>query len=258
MADFSHNNLANNSKFDFLKQVGGWNDDDDNSFIYSDSPYNIAEMSCTYMSELEIAQKFSNYSKPSVLSINIQSLSAKFSDLLSLIKFLQTNNCAPEVICLQEIWRILGNKFFYIDGYHPLEFKCRRENVQGGGAGIYVRKDLCFTKNIELSVFSDLILESIFVNVMFSNKKFTIGSLYRPGTQHLTLSAKDQFSQFCELFSAISDNINSKNKLAYIFGDFNLDCLKHGTCLSLLNYRLLTYYFPMGSCKLSQNLLDVR
>ena len=52
--------------------------------------------------------------------------------------------------------------------------------------------------------------------------------MYRPGTKHPPLSASDQFSQFCDLFSSISDYINRKKLAAYIFGDINLDCLKYG------------------------------
>ena len=46
--------------------------------------------------------------------------------------------------------------------------------------------------------------------------------MYRPGTKHPPLSASDQFSQFCDLFSSISDYINRKKLAAYIFGDINL------------------------------------
>ena len=95
-------------------------------------------ISCSYMCESDIICKYRNSIKPSILSINIQSISAKFADLCSFISSLAANNCSPDIICLQEIWRIPGNEHLIIDGYHPLEFQCRRNNVQGGGVGIYV------------------------------------------------------------------------------------------------------------------------
>ena len=110
-----------------------------------------------------------------------------------------------------------------------MEYQCRRNNVQGGGVGIYVKKIFSYTVNNELSVFVDRILESLFIEVSINSKKICIGSLYRPGSQHPNLSSNEQLSQFCDLFSSIADSINSKNHSTYIFGDTNIDCLKYST-----------------------------
>ena len=188
------------------------------------------------MCENQLIEKLKNHCNPFVLSVNIQSLSSKFNDLKSLISSLLISNCAPDVICLQEIWRIPGSEFFNLDGYHPLEFSSRHSNVQGGGVGIFVNKKLNFSANKKLSIFHDRILESIFIDVTFNNKKITIGSLYRPGTQHPSLSSSEQFTQFCELFSAIADSANNSHNPTYIFGDTNIDCLKYGSCANSSNF----------------------
>ena len=171
------------------------------------------------MCENQLIEKLKNHCNPFVLSVNIQSLSSKFNDLKSLISSLLISTCAPDVICLQQIWRNPGSEFFNLDGYHPLEFSSRHSNVQGGGVGIFVNKKLNFSANKKLSIFHDRILESIFIDVTFNNKKITIGSLYRPGTQHPSLSSSEQFTQFCELFSAIADSANNSHNPTYIFGD---------------------------------------
>ena len=183
MADFSYDNLSNNPKFDFVKQLHKTNLDDENecNFISANSPYDSSVISCSYMCESDIIRKYRNSFKPSILSINIQSISAKFADLCSFISSLAANNCSPDIICLQEIWRIPGNEHLIIDGYHPLEFQCRRNNVQGGGVGIYVKKIFSYTVNNELSVFVDRILESLFIEVSINSKKICIGSLYYIG-----------------------------------------------------------------------------
>ena len=170
------------------------------------------------------------------MSVNIQSLPAKFNDFCSFIYSLQKGNSAPDIICLQEIWRIQGPEFFNLDGYHPIIYKCRHVNKQGGGVGIYVKNNLDFDVIGELSIFQDRIFESIFIDVKFGNKKFTIGSLYRPGTAHPFLTFKEQLSQFNEIFSNVSDALNSKNNPAYIFGDINLNCLKYGSCPYVTDY----------------------
>lgn len=60
--------------------------------------------------------------------------------------------------------------------------------------------------------------------------------MYRPGTQHPFLTASEQFSQFCELYSSIADIIDNSHVLAYIFGDINLDCLKYSNCSRVSEY----------------------
>ena len=91
----------------------------------------------------------------------------------------------------------------------------------------------------------DRIFESLFIEVKFNSTKFIIGSVYRPGTQHPTLSASEQFTQFCDFFSSISDYINSKNLTSYIFGDFNLDCLKYGSNNFVNEYVDLLFSYGM-------------
>ena len=75
----------------------------------------------------------------------------------------------------------------------------------------------------------DRILESVFIDVIINSKKFTIGSLYRPGTAHPNLNASEQFSQFLELFSSISDCATRKSYPVFIFGDTNIDCKKYNS-----------------------------
>ena len=173
MADFSLDNLSNNPKFDFLQTLLKEKDEADNfpNFSFADSPYDSSIISCNYMCENEFVTKYSNPTKPSVLSINIQSLPAKFNAFCEFISSLKFNNCAPEIICLQEIWKLPNDEFFNIDGYHPLVYKSRLNSVQGGGVGIYVSSKLSFSVNDELSIFVDRILESVFIDVIINSKK---------------------------------------------------------------------------------------
>ena len=67
------------------------------------------------MCEKEFTDKFSSLRKPSVLSLNIQSLASKFVELCAVIYSLMAKNYAPDIICLQEIWR--------------------QNDAQGGGGG---------------------------------------------------------------------------------------------------------------------------
>ena len=170
MANFSLDNLSNNPAFNFLNVLSNCSAEDDNSFISIDSPFNSTDISCQYMCEKEFTDKFSSLRKPSVLSLNIQSLASKFVELCAVIYSLMAKNYAPDIICLQEIWRLTDSSFFNLHGYQPLEFKSWQNDAQGGGVDIYIKNNLNYTLNEEMSVFHDRILETIFVNVSFGSK----------------------------------------------------------------------------------------
>ena len=67
------------------------------------------------------------------MSLNIQSLSAKYSVFRDLILELGASSCLPDVICLQEVWTVVDADLFPLPGYQPLIFKTRATG-QGGGS----------------------------------------------------------------------------------------------------------------------------
>jgi hypothetical protein len=50
--------------------------------------------------------KFSNSKQPIILSLNIQSLNAKYNNLCDLINHLSVKNVTVDIIALQETWQI--------------------------------------------------------------------------------------------------------------------------------------------------------
>ena len=124
--NFSMDNLSNNTNFNFLKNLISHNEDD-NTVAYDflntdncDSPYQNATFSCSYYDETEFCNSFSKDKRFSIMSLNVQSLPAKFADLKDFLNFLHSNSCSPDIICLQEIWKIPSSNFFSFDGYQPL------------------------------------------------------------------------------------------------------------------------------------------
>ncbi len=135
-----------------------------------DSPYNNIAVHCKYLDESQFIARYHNTENLSYLSLNIQSLPAKFDELYEFIVLLQNNNCAPDVILLQEIWQIIDPDLFDLPGYHSLIYKTRH-NAQGGGVGLYVKDNLHFNLLSEKSIFIDRILESIFIEIWTSKNK---------------------------------------------------------------------------------------
>jgi hypothetical protein len=134
---FSLANLTTDPAFNFLNKFLFNEDNDSESWS---SPYNDLTNNTTYCDELAYCSNFKNCNDFSMLSLNIQSLSAKYNEFHEFISNMLLHNCAPDVICLQELWQFPNNVNFSINEYHPLVYKLRHNNVQGGGVGIYVKK----------------------------------------------------------------------------------------------------------------------
>ena len=148
-------------------------------------------------------------------------------------------------MCLQELWQFPEKTNFSLPGYHPLIFKLR-SSAQGGGVGIFIKDNLKFKLLPEKSIFVERLFEAIFVEVELpSQSKIIIGSMYRPGTKHPTLSLSDQMSQFLDLLSNLCNNLTSQNQIFYILGDLNIDVLKYNSCNFTRDYVELLFSYGL-------------
>ena len=234
---FDLDNLVSNNNFDFISSLTSPVDQSNHPFDldFSDTPYTQSDFLTEYIDPTAFCNKMSNLNNLSILSLNIQSLSSKYTEFFDLIVLLTKHNCSPEIICLQEIWQIPDPSIFSLPGYQPLIFKCRA-TLQGGGVAIYVKNGISFKLNPNLSTFIDKLYESIFIEISLINgKKFLIGSLYRSNTQYANLSPNEQFNQFNEILLTTLSSIDPSHP-TYILGDFNLDVAKIN-----LNSHVTTY-----------------
>ena len=139
---FGIDSIDSNPNFNFLSKISDNDNDDELLFNNPDfSPYSELEFNCSYIGPDHFTLKDSD--NLAVLSLNIQSLPAKFNELSDMLNELSTNNFTPEVICLQEIWKIIDPSLFQLDNYQTIEINTR-DNTRGGGVGIYVKKDIIF------------------------------------------------------------------------------------------------------------------
>ena len=149
----SHRDTADNFRTDLLAEDPYYNflskmliqEDFNNEqeFFFSnsnDSPYNSSNFDCKYVSSEELKNSFSK-NDFLVMSLNVQSLNAKFNDLIDLLDSLTYSKC-PDIICMQELWQFPDKMDFSLAGYQPLFYKLRSGAVQGGGVGIFVKMDL--------------------------------------------------------------------------------------------------------------------
>ncbi len=185
--------LITDPKYDFLSQFSSESDDISNYEIFNeanDNPYESLQISCDYYDENEYSLKYRNRKNFSMLSLNIQSLLAKFNEFRELLSHFDSAACSPDIIFIQETWKKFYPTHFSLHNYSPLEFICR-DNRQGGGVGLYFKSGLQYKIIKEKSLFLDFIIETIVAEVILpNNKKMAVVSIYRLVTQlyHIQIS----------------------------------------------------------------------
>jgi hypothetical protein len=220
--------LATDQIYDFLHKFQAEENSEFHEFTdNSESPYNTSKFLCTYIDETSFATKPSLQQKKfTIMSLNIQSLPAKYADFLDFITECQLHNNSPDIICLQEIWNVLDVNLFPLPGYQPLICKTRI-NSSGGGVGIYVKTNIQFKILTELSIFQEKLFESVFIEISANSaQKIILGSVNRPNSKFSNLSLSEQFTQFYELYANILESCNDKKNETIILGDLNLDVLQ--------------------------------
>ena len=152
------------------------------------------------------------------LSINIQSLNAKYDQLKIYLQNLAENDCFFYAICLQETW--IGEKndvtSLQLDGYHLITqpYSCSSH----AGLAIYIKNDYKFDiLNIYTSESNTW--ECQFVKVKINNdKNITIGNIYRP--------PKDIIANYNTFIEELNVALHELRGEVIISGDFNIDLLK--------------------------------
>ena len=228
--------MRSDSQYNFLSFFNQDEDDDSipDSFFTNNqcSPYSNLNLNCSYL-EVDKLKNLSS-GKFTVLSLNIQSLPAKFLEFSDLISQFD-NDSTPDIICIQETWKIVDNSFFPLANYHPIETNTRTI-ARGGGVGIYVRENLSFKVLKQYSIFYERIFESLFIEVSLENsKKIIIGTVYCP-PKAPGLTFTQQFLQFSEVLTNLLAELSNYSEQVFIYGDFNLNVLE------LANNRFIAEY----------------
>ena len=169
----------------------------------------------------------------SVLTLNCQSLSAKFDELCI---FLNTLEHKLDIITLQETWccEMDQYKLYEIKDYN-YSATCAKSSKHGGLI-TYIHKDYKFKLNCDFDDHSNL-WESHFLEIAHktnnnTSKTIIVGNLCRPPKLKNVL-----LSTFINEFSSILNKIPKKKSFVYICGDFNIDLLK------IREKRLYSEYF---------------
>ena len=167
----------------------------------------------------------------SILSLNCQSLNAKFDQINIKVQQLRSEGHEFKVICLQETWLSDDSEtaLFQIQGYNLVQHG--KQCSAHGGLAIYISTKLNFS-TVDININSE-VWEGQFIEILNieTNKTLIIGNLYRP--PHNT---NDLYQTFINEFIPILEHLQRVNQEVIIAGDFNIDLLKINENATLGDY----------------------
>lgn len=222
---FKMNN--HNTDYEILRNVGGkyqnnlneilrnFKDNDFEMDTFGDSPYIDID---SFSKQLEPHSK-----SFSVLTLNIQSINAKFDKLITLLSLLEESNFKFSVICLQETWLMQNQdtSLFQISGYNLIHQG--KHCSEHGGLIIYLSDEFTY-KNRKLCDQSD-IWEGLFIDIYseYIKKKITIGNIYRPPKFN---NSNPTIENFINELNPVISKLSEENSYTMITGDFNINLLE--------------------------------
>jgi hypothetical protein len=166
----------------------------------------------------------------SIISLNTQSLNAKFSQLRSYVELYRNSNIDISALCLQETWLDDNSdtSLLQLDGYNLIS---KGKKCSGhGGVAVYLHKKFAFEI---LKIDESDKWDTLFISVKLPNtaaKQIVIGNIYRP-----PVSNRESINSFSEGMSRMFSLLNNF-KHVVITGDFNVDLLKFKTNHSINEY----------------------
>ena len=157
----------------------------------------------------------------SILSLNSQSLNAKFDQINIKLQELTGNGNAFSALCLQETWLFddSDTSMLNINGY-TLIFQGKICSTHGGLA-IYLSTKFSFKT---LTVYENSeIWEGQFIEITGNetNKSIILGNIYRPPSNTSIIC-----QSFIDNFVSLLETLRRKNREVIIAGDYNIDLLK--------------------------------
>ena len=162
-----------------------------------------------------------------VLSLNTQSVNAKFDSIITFLEVARQQNVHFQVICLQESWLndIYDLSLFQINGFTC--FSRGKKCSPHGGLITYVDSSLNASEvNIDVN---SSVWEGLFVQIqdLGYTKDIIIGNIYRPPYDN---NNKENISTFISELDPILSSINATRKDIIITGDFNINLLHINVC----------------------------
>ena len=200
-------------------------ENDPSEYEVNDSPYELINNRCKYYQPLEVKDLLEHeHNSMSVFCLNCQGLKAHWDAFQNLLH--ETSGCSGsfDILGITELYS-MSEGDCSLNGYHPIEFKTRKDTSDSrGGVAMYIRDTYKYKLRQDLSIFIPNVFESIFIELRLSSKTIIIGTIYRPNTP-----PKADIDIFMHTMQQLQNILNTENKEVIIMGDINIDLLKFST-----------------------------
>jgi exonuclease III len=203
------------SLLDIIQQESEENFEDGMPEFFIHSPY--------YSNEEAIQVLCNNKNVFKLLSLNCQSLCAKFDQLQIYLNYYSNNKCPFPVICLQETWLSADHDItqLQLEGYKFI-YKPKLSSLHGGVA-FYVKESMDI--KVLPVVVNDELCDSLFIEIDLNNcvqskGKVVLGNIYRPPRENV-----NNYNNFIECLEETISVFQNTTQVALV-GDFNFDLLK--------------------------------
>ena len=201
---------------------------------------NELNIECNYASEQSAINMLSQINEPlfTIFNLNCRSLTANFSDILSMIFNFKQKNVTPQVFCLQETWlHSNSNLDFYTIEDYDFYSKSRSEG-RGGGVGTYVKS--CFKcEEIFPEFYTQSTFESLCLNISYNGFKAIVVNIYRA-----PINNSEHIETFFNILLELFEKLDNYTCPIFLVGDLNINLFTITDALSnatkLIDY--LTMY----------------
>ena len=206
----------------FYNMAGTENDLNHVLSTFVDSEHEIPNFcNSRYVDMSELQSLFiNNGNELLILTLNIQSVNAKFNNLFPVMNNLASQGLYFGAICVQETWTSNDSdlSLLQLPGYQLIHqgSKCTKH----GGLIIYLNESYSYKmRNLYTS---SNIWEGMFIDINGGNlcRTFTIGNIYRPPHDN---NNNVNIQQFVLELSPIMEILQSENTYAAIVGDFDIN-----------------------------------
>ena len=140
------------------------------SLIYDDEEPNdssfVQSNGCQYYEPIEIPKMLDHKNKLlSMFCLNTQGLKSHWDAFRNLIYDMGAGIHLFDIIGITELFHV-SNGDCPLEGYHPLEFKIRKDSHNSrGGVGIYIKDTISYETRPDLSVFVPNVFEAVFIEI---------------------------------------------------------------------------------------------
>jgi hypothetical protein len=174
--------------------------------------------------------KFKNSKQLIFLSVNIQSINAKYDNLKEIVTKLNANNIPVEILALQETWAVKYVNLIDLPGFQRLIYK-NRTMGRGGSVGFYVKNGLSVKqieppfRHFEGHVFESLTLEISGSDSDGNHRHYIVSNIYRSPTAVRGYTPAAQQEEFHSKLEQLLLFLNASKKKSYVFMDSTINLL---------------------------------